>query len=80
MAEITPDCQKVSVVVQSAGDYCAWHEMSLSVMYDLTNEKYVSGDSDNTPEEMLEQGDSGDYCFYQEMNAILHNGSYYIMV
>lgn len=26
--------QRVSVVVQSAGDYCAWHEMSLSIMYD----------------------------------------------
>jgi hypothetical protein len=29
--------QEVEIYLQIAGDYCAFHEMSFTVMYDITN-------------------------------------------
>ena len=74
--------QKVDVIVCIAGDYCAFHEMSISVEYDLTNDKQVSGSY--SKEELEERMDSDEcydgYSDYQEFDAILVDGKYYVNI
>lgn len=68
--------QKVNVYVQISGDYCAFHEASLYVVYDITNN--VSVDSDMTLEELENWEFEGDYSDYEIYEAILVDGEYYV--
>jgi hypothetical protein len=71
--------QKVEVYVGIAGDYSAFHEMSFSIAYDLTNNiqfGYLTLDE-------LEEFDfdnSGHYSDYEIRDAILDKSSnkYYV--
>lgn len=44
--------QKVQVYIMASGDYCAFHEMSFCVVYDVTNKMLVSPYHNNTVEEL----------------------------
>lgn len=73
--------EKVKVYVKMSGDYCAFHEASVSVVYDITNKKHI-GFSD---EEDLEKygcwdynNDGGGYSDVTRASAILVDGKYYI--
>lgn len=68
--------QKVEVWIEISGAYCAFHEMSFSVVYDVTNDIQLN---DMTLDE-LENFEFEDYCDYEKRNAILGDGGgYYVL-
>ena len=73
--------QEVQVMVSVGGDYCAWHELSLSVCYDITNNKSVGWNEESLEEmQKLEEDNDGDYIDYQTMPAIKIGNDYYINI
>lgn len=67
--------QEVSVYVSVWGDYCAFHEMSFSVAYDVTNDIQYDDMSIEELEEFEYEGDSSDYQLFR---AIKVGDKYYI--
>jgi len=72
------EVQEVDVYVQMSGDYVADHEMSISVCYDITNDKSVGWSSEMTLEELEKWEYEGDYSDYALKSAILVDGNYYV--
>jgi hypothetical protein len=73
------EAQKVRIILELCGDYVAFHEISTSILYDLTNDVIVD---DYNPYNSLEEIQSAmsndrDYCDIQEVDAFLVNGEYY---
>ena len=66
--------QKVSVYYQICGDYCAFHEMSFRVLYDITNNIQLD---DYTLAELRTWNDR-DYCDIQRVDAIKVKNKYYV--
>jgi len=52
--------EKVKVYVKISGDYCAFHEMMFSVIYDVTNNKQIGGYT-------LKQLENWDYNSYTDV-------------
>lgn len=71
------EAQEVQVAVRVSGDYAAWHELSITLMYDYTNDKRIN-DSKEEADEALEEGHDGEYSDCQMMDAIFLNGVYYV--
>lgn len=74
MSKETKEIEYIEAVVSICGDYAAFHEISLGVVYDLTNDK--PGDyGDMTKEEALEaaEGDN-DYCDYEIQTVVRIDG------
>ncbi len=67
--------QKVEVWISISGDYCAFHEMSFSIVYDITNDKKFG---DLTLRDLKNKSYDGGYVDYDIVDAILLNGRYYI--
>ena len=69
------EVQKVRVILSMCGDYCAFHECDVSVVYDVTNDIQLE---DETLEEIKERMDkTRGYCDYQECDAIKVGDTYY---
>ena len=66
--------KKVEVYVRVCGDYCAFHEMSIRVVYDITNN--INFD-DLDLEELEDWEYDSNYCDYSLCDAILDDGKYY---
>ena len=66
--------QKVEVYVGIYGDYCAFHEVSFDVEYDVTNDIQLG---DRTLEE-LKEWEYEEYCDFELRNAVLIDGTYYV--
>ena len=64
--------QKVQIYLMISGDYCAFHEIDFSVVYDITNGKQLS---DYSLEELEDW--EGEYSDVQEVEAYLIDGEYY---
>jgi hypothetical protein len=69
--------EKVDVYVEVSGDYCAFHELSLSVVYDITNNIQLG---DETLEELENWDFDGDYCDYEIFKAIKDGNDYYVLI
>lgn len=67
--------QKVKVYLMISGDYCAFHEMSFHVVYDITNEIKLEG---YTLAELKKwkYSDNG-YSDVRKVDAFLIDGVYY---
>ena len=69
--------KEVKVYARMHGDYSAWHEVTMKVVYDITNsiklDKY-------TLEECKAEADNpqDEYGDIDEMKALLIDGEYYI--
>lgn len=73
--------EKVQVYVKIAGDYCAFHEMSIQVVYDITNDCPVGFGGDESPEELAEwdfNDNGGGYSDVEQRSAIKDGNKYYI--
>jgi hypothetical protein len=66
--------KKVQVWVGIAGDYCAFHEVSLSIKYDITNDIQL----DDMSLEELNDHEYEDYSDYEIRDAYLIKGKYYV--
>ena len=69
--------QKVKVAVSISGDYAAWHEAQIEMLWDFTNNKQLGEEQVN---ELLEIGHDGEYSDCQEMDAILFENKYYLHI
>lgn len=69
--------QHVKVYVMLTGDYCAFHEMGLDVIFDVTN-NINFGDTDYTKEDCEEFLVKDEMDVYQMRDAILYKGKYYL--
>jgi hypothetical protein len=72
--------QEVQVYVMISGDYCAFHEMSIRVVYDITNDKPI-GFNDYDKEKLENwdfNDDGGDYSDVESRSAIKIGDTYYI--
>lgn len=69
--------EKVKVYVKISGDYCAFHEMSFNVVYDITNNIQLEYD---TLEELenWDRDENGGYSDVEQFDAILVDGKYYV--
>ena len=72
--------QKVKVVVSVSGSYCAFHEISFDICYDITNDIQLD---DYSLEELQEKVNSDwdcEYSDYEIRNAIYDslNKKYYV--
>lgn len=76
------EAQKVKVILRLCGDYVAFHEIRAMVLYDLTNNIMVDGygSYESLEEIQSEMDDSGDYCDFKEINAVLVDGKYYYQI
>lgn len=69
------EVQEVSVWVSVYGDYCAFHEMGISVVYDITNDIQME---EMSLEELEEFEFEGDYSDYEVRSALKVGDDYYI--
>ena len=82
MDEIKEEIEKkdeqetVMVYVMVSGDYCAFHEITLRVVYDLTNDHPV-GNLGYTKEQ-LDEWDYTDYSDVAEFKAIRIGKEYFV--
>ncbi len=72
------EIQKVNVAVRVSGDYAAWHELSISLLWDYTNDKKLGYNSKEEVDEKLEIGHDGEYSDCEMKSAVLVDGEYYI--
>lgn len=66
--------QKVKVYVSISGDYCAFHEVTFYVEYDITNNKQLGSYS----LKKLEKWKYNQYEDIQKRDAYLIDGKYYV--
>ena len=64
--------QIVVLAVSIAGYYCAWHEASIRILYDYTNDVLLGGDSKEEVDELVAKGHEGDNYDCQIMGGILY--------
>lgn len=69
--------QKVRIYLKVGGDYCAFHEMSFRVVYDITNNKKFSEYTCQELEEWDYNEQGGGYSDVIEADAYLIDGKYY---
>jgi hypothetical protein len=69
--------QKVKVIVSICGDYCAFHEMSFYIYYDITNDIQLDDYSLEDLNEDMERGYNG-YSDLEIRDAYLIDGEYYV--
>ncbi len=74
------EAQEVDLAVQISGDYAAWHELSISLLWDFTNDKKLSFKSKEEVENLLEEGHDGEYSDTEMKKGVLVDGKYYIKV
>ena len=72
--------QEVEVAVQISGDYVAFHEMDISIVYDYTNKKSIDGTSFEEVEALVAEGHDCDYSDTEKQSALLIDGNYYLAV
>lgn len=72
--------EKVKVFVRISGDYCAFHEMSIHVIYDITNNISLGFNDDDieTLKNWQYNEDGGGYSDVEEMDAIKIGSEYYV--
>jgi len=70
------DFQKVKVYVMISGDYCAFHEMGIDVVYDITNDKKVGYGGDSL--EKLKNWEGDGYSDVTIFDAIKIGNDYYV--
>lgn len=70
--------QKVQVYVMVSGDYCAFHEMSFSVVYDITNDIKLDDYDKETLSNWDYNEDGGCYSDVQQVTAIKDGSTYYL--
>ena len=70
--------EEVEVYVIISGDYCSWHECSINIVYDITNNKQLSYYSKEEIDELWKQEDGLNYSDITIKPALLINGKYYI--
>jgi hypothetical protein len=78
---INGEIEKVRVYVMLSGDYCAFHEVSLHVVYDITNDHPVGsvGYGDYTKKQ-LDKWKYTDYSDVQEFSALKVGKKYYVLL
>lgn len=70
--------EEVTIIAQMCGDYGAFHEVSITPMYDLTNDIKLD---DYTLEELEDMVDeTGEYCDYSEITAYKEGDAYYMKI
>jgi hypothetical protein len=69
--------EKVEVILCISGDYCAFHEMSFKVEYDLTNDIQLGYDTLSELKKKLKKGYT-DYSDYDTVEAIKDGDQYYV--
>jgi hypothetical protein len=69
------EVEVVNVWVSISGDYCAFHEMGFSVVYDITNDIQFD---DMTLKELKAFKNDGDYCDYEKRKALKDGKNYYV--
>ena len=68
--------EKVRLIVSISGCYCAFHEMSFNIEYDLTNNEIIGDyDLDELRKQMREKFEHTDF---EERDAVIVDGVYYI--
>lgn len=67
--------QEVQVYICVYGDYCAFHEMDISIVYDITNDIQLDDLSLEELENFEYEANSVDY---EEFSAIKIGDDYYI--
>ena len=72
--------QEVEVYVMISGNYCAFHEISINVVYDITNDIETNDFLDKTKEgfEKWNFKLSGGHSDVQKFNAIKIGDKYYV--
>lgn len=75
---INGEIEKVKVYVMLSGDYCAFHEVSLRVVYDITNDCKI-GFNRYTKKE-LDEWEFADYSDVQEYTALKVGKKYYVLL
>jgi hypothetical protein len=76
--DTTPPHQKVRVYVMLSGDYCAFHEVSLQVVYDITNNHKVG--YGHYSKKKLENWEYTDYSDVKEYSALKIGDRYYVEI
>ena len=71
---MTEILEKVEVYVEVCGDYCAFHEMSINIVYDVTNEIELD---EYSLQELLEW-ESGGHSDITIAKAIRMDDKYYV--
>ncbi len=66
--------QKVEVYISISGDYCAFHEISFNIEYDITNDINLGTYS----LKKLEKWKYNDYEDIEKRDAYLIDGEYYV--
>lgn len=69
--------QKVRVILSMCGDYCAFHECNVYVSYDVTNDIQLEDETLEEIKDIMSNNDGGEYCDYQECDAIKIGETYY---
>lgn len=69
--------EKVEVYVKISGDYCAFHEAGLSVVYDITNNIQLD---DMSLEDLENWEYDANYCDYEVFNALKDGDKYYVQL
>lgn len=70
------EIQEVEVYIGIMGDYCAFHEIGLYVVYDVTNNKPLNGFEETLEE--LDNHEFEEYRDYEKRDAVLIDGKYYV--
>ena len=75
------EAQKVELAVRISGDYAAWHEISITILWDYTNDKKVDGYySKEEVKKLLRKGHDGEYSDCEMKSGVLVGGKYYLSV
>ena len=69
--------QKVQIILCISGDYCAFHEMSFYVEFDLTNNIKLGDHTEAELDEIMEEENGYDYSDYNVVDAIKDGDKYY---
>lgn len=70
--------EKVKVILRISGDYCAFHEMTFKVEYDITNNIQLGNKTLVELEKLLQEDEERDYSDYDIVDAILDGKKYYV--
>ena len=70
--------QKVQVYVKISGDYCAFHEVSISVVYDITNGIKLGHHTEEECSNWDYNDDGGSYSDITSAEAVKIGNKYYL--
>lgn len=71
--------EKVKIILCISGDYCAFHEMSFKVEFDITNNIQLGYNTLKELEEKVKNGHSG-YSDYNIIDGIKDGDKYYYSI